>query len=180
MSALKSPVPIPRPASADGTLLPALLAGLFGLLFIVRLAWPVAITLPDAAVIRPMRLAPITIVPLVADPVITQRPLFAPGRRETVVAGVADKSAPLEGARAIGVISVKGRPRVFLQAPDGTVASVGLGGSYKGWRIVQISRGQVTAIRGAETASLMIMASAPPLPATADASDEAQEEEEPQ
>lgn len=177
MFALKFPVPIPRPASAEGTLLPALLAGLFGLLLLVRLVWPMTIPLPDAAVIRPLRLAPLIIVPLVADPEITQRPLFAPGRREIAGSGVADRSAALEGARAVGVIRVRGATRVFLQAPDGSVASVGLGGGYKGWRIVQIDRSRIVAIRGAETATLTVTASAPPAPATADPSEEEQEEE---
>jgi hypothetical protein len=158
--------------------LPALLAGLFALLLVARLAWPMPVELPDVGVIRPLRLPPLMVVPLRADPEITQRPLFAPGRRETGNPGVADKAAALEGARAIGVIRLKGTPRVFVQAPDGTVTSVGLGGLYKGWRIVQIDRGQIIAIRGAETATLAVTASAPPRPPTA--SDEAQEEEEPQ
>lgn len=178
MCVLKSPVSIPPPASAEGTLLPALLAGLFVLLLVVQLAWPTSVALPDAEVIRPLRLKPLVVDPVAANPVITQRPLFAPGRRETTVPGVADKAAPLEGARAIGIIKVRGAPRAFLQAPEGPVTSVGLGGSYKGWRIVQIDRGQIVAIKGAETATLAVTSSAPPPPAAPEDGEDAQEEEQ--
>jgi hypothetical protein len=178
MSALKFPVSIPSPASADGTLLPAVLAGLIGLLALVRLALPSPVELPDAGFIRPLRLPPLVVAPVTADPLILSRPLFSPGRREAGVGGVADKGAALEGARAVGFVRVKGAASAMLQAPDGSVAMVRPGSSYKGWRIVEVQRTHVLALRGAETVRLPIEASAPPTPAAEPGSEEEDQQEE--
>jgi hypothetical protein len=178
MSALKFPVPIPPPASGDGTRLPALLAGLLGLLALVRLALPAPVELPDAGFIRPLRLPPLLVAPVTVAPEILSRPLFAPGRREAGIAGVADKGAALEGARAVGFIRVRGAARAFLQAPDGSVTAVSPGSQYRGWRIVAVDRGQVIALRGAETVRLPVEASTPPLPAATGSEDEDTQEDE--
>ncbi len=178
MFALKSPVSIPRPASADGTWLPAVLAALLGLLALARLVLPSPVELPDAGVIRPLRLPPLVVAPVTADPEIVSRPLFAPGRRDAGVGGVADKGAALEGARAVGFIRVRGAARAFLQAPDGSVAAVSPGSLYKGWRIVGVDRREVIALRGAETVRLPIEASIPPTPPATNSDEEQQEEEQ--
>ncbi len=158
---MKFPVHIPPPRRAERTLLPAALAALAGLLLAVQLAVPSNVALPDIAVGRPLRLAPLVVAPMLADAEITRRPLFAPGRHET--AGIADKTAPLEGARAVGVISIRNAVRVFLQAPDGQVTPVGIGGGYRGWRLVRIAAGQLLFVRGADSIALPITASAPPI-----------------
>lgn len=160
---LKFPVHIPPPRRAERTLLPAALAALLALLLAMQLAVPSNLVLPDIGVGRPLRLAPLIVAPLLADAEITRRPLFAPGRRETAAVGNADKATPLEGARAVGAIGVRGAVRVFLQAPDGRITRVGIGSSYRGWRLVRIAAGQLLFLRGADSVSLPITASAPPV-----------------
>lgn len=167
---LKFPVPIPPPRRADRTLLPAALTALLGLLLVVQLAVPSPVELADVGFARPLRLAPLVVPALAADPEIAARPLFSPRRRDSVEVGVADKAAPLEGARIVGIVTVRGRARLFVQALDGRVTPVALGGSYKGWQLVRIDAGQVLAVRGAERAVLAVSPSAAPV-ATAPAAD---------
>lgn len=179
MSVLKFPARIPPPRRADGTLLPAALVALLGLLLGLQLALPSPIVLPESGVSRPLRLAPLAPRPVVVDPQITQRPLFAPNRRETVSAagpGVAAKAAALAGARVVGVVTVRGQARIFLAAPDGRISAVGLGGRYRGWRLVRIDGSQLTVARGAETAILGVGAAAavPPAPAETEPEEEQQ------
>ena len=179
MSALKSPVHIPPPRRAERTLLPAALAALLALLLVVQLAVPSPVELPDAAVARPLRLLPLPLPALLASPIIGLRPLFAPGRRENSTPGtsaVADKAVALEGARAVGIIRVRGAARVFLQAPDGTVIPVNLGGRYKGWRLVRTDTRSVVVTRGAERATLTVSASAPPVAPRAENSEEEEQQ----
>jgi len=163
MFELKFPVHIPPPRRAEQTLLPAALVALLGLLLAVQLAAPSSVAFPDFVVGRSLRLAPLVVAPLLVDAEITQRPLFAPGRHETAVDGIADRAAPLEGARVVGAISIRGAVSIFLQAPDGQVTSVRLGGRYRGWRLMRIAGGQSLFLRGAESVSLPITASAPPV-----------------
>jgi len=171
---LKFPVPIPR--RADRTLLPATLAALLVLSFVLQLMSPVQLALPEVGIVAPFRLLPTKLGVVVADDEILARPLFNPTRREGADPGVVDSAAPLEGARAVGVITARGVVRVFLQAPDGQVTTLGPGSSYRGWRFMRVSGGQLVFNRGGETLTLPISASAPPI--TPGQSDPAQVEEE--
>jgi hypothetical protein len=171
---LKFPVPIPR--RADRTLLPATLAALLVLSFVLQLLSPVRLALPEVGIVGPFRLLPTKSGVVVVDDEILARPLFNPTRREGAEPGVAQSGGPLEGARAVGVITARGVSRVFLQSPDGRVTTLGLGGRYRGWRLVRASGGQLVFNRGGETLALPITASAPPV-APAE-SDPAQSEEE--
>ena len=171
MSVLKFQLPIPPPRRADATLLPAALAALLGLLLVVQLALPSPVELPEVELTPPIRLRPLPVVPAVADPAIVARPIFAPGRREFVApagGAAADRAAPLEGARPVGVLTVRGAARVFLQAPDGRVEVVGRGGGYRGWTVTDIGSGRIAVRRGGERATLAVTASAPPRAATPD------------
>jgi len=176
MFKLKLLVPIPRPRRAEQTLLPAALAALLGVLLIVQLAAPSGTKLPDVVVARPVRLLPLHAAPLLAAAEITARPIFTPSRREDGLAVAGDKTAPLDGARAVGAISVRGAARVFLQAADGRIVPLGLGSSYRGWRLVRISGGQLLFIRGPESLSLPISSSAPPVPVGQSQTDQEEEE----
>ncbi len=170
MFVLKFPVRIPPPRRAERTWLPAALAALLGLVLVMQLALPSTVDLPDAGLVRPLRplrLPQLAFGATVVDPAVSARPLFAPGRRENADAVVAARQAPLEGARAVGVIMVRSNARVFLQAPDGKVTPVGPGGSYRGWRLVRIRPDQLLFARGAETAAIALTASAPPVAAAA-------------
>lgn len=173
---MKFPVPIPPPRRADDTLLPAALVALLSLLLIGQLALPSTLVLPDADVARPLRLRPLVVLPPVVDPVIVQRPLFAPGRRDTPVAGVADVASPLEGARIVGVVAVRGAVRLFIQAPDGKVVGRGLGEHYAGWRLDRLDGNALLASRGAEHTTIAISASAPPIPPRAAAGEQPEAE----
>lgn len=179
MSALKSPVSIPLPRRADRTLLPAALLALLVLLLAVQLLLPSAVALPDAGLARPLRLPPLVVAPRPADPLIALRPLFAPGRSETFEPGVANKAAPLEGARAVGVITTRGgASRLFLQAADGSIVRLAPGNSYRGWRLVRIGPAEAQFIRGAASVTLPITASAPPVSAPPATAEEPEEETE--
>lgn len=179
MSALKFPVPIPPPRRAERTLLPAALSALLALLLAVQLALPWSSELPDAGVGRPLRLEPLPVVTPRADPEIARRPLFAPNRRETPVAGTGDTSAALGGARVVGVVARRGAALVFIQAPDGRVSRVGIGQFHDGWRIVRANSAGVTVARGTERAVVPIGASAPPAqPRPATSEDPVEEEEQ--
>lgn len=156
---MKFPVPIPR--RADRTLLPATLAALLVLSFVLQLMSPVQLALPEVGIVSPFRLLPTKLGVVVADEEILARPLFNPTRREGAEPGAVESGGPLEGARAVGVITARGVIRVFLQAPDGQVSTLGLGGSYRGWRFVRVSGGQLVFNRGGETQALSISASAP-------------------
>ncbi|MBC7522394.1 MAG: hypothetical protein H7268_15045 [Sandarakinorhabdus sp.] len=173
---MKFPVPIPRPRRAEQTVLPAALAASLGLLLILQLAIPSGTNLPDVVVGRPVRLSLLHVAPLLAAPEITARPIFTPSRREDGSATAGDKSAPLEGARAVGAISVRGAARVFLQATDGRIVPISVGDSYRGWRLVRISGGQLLFIRGAESISLPISGSGPPIPVGQPRTDQSEEE----
>ncbi len=179
MSVLKFQVPFPPPRRAERTLLPAALTALLGVLLAVQLAAPRPIALPDAGFSRPLRLPPLPVRMPRADPEIALRPLFAPGRRETPVAGTGDKLSALGGARVVGIIAVRGTVRVFVQAADGHVSPVGIGSSYDGWQVIAAdpARG-VTAVRGAQRATVPVTASAPPRPPRPQTPEEPQEEDQ--
>ncbi len=177
MFALKFPASLPPPRRADRTRLPAALAALLVLLLAVQLLLPSTVVLPDAGLAPPLRLRPVAVAPRAVDPEIALRPLFAPGRRETYVPGVAEKSAPLEGARAVGLITARGGARLFLQAPDGRTSAIAPGGVYRGWQLVRIGPAEVAFRRGAETVTLPITASVPPVSAIPAAAEAPEEEE---
>lgn len=177
MCVLKSPVSFPPPRRADRTLLPAALTALLTVLLVGQFLLPSAVELPDAPFVRPLRLAPLVVPRVTVDPAFLARPLFAPNRRDDAGTTEVSKASPLEGARAVGIISTRRAARVFLQAPDGTVSRIAIGGVYRGWRLVRITPNP-TFVRGIETAVLPVVASAPPVaPAVAEAE---QTEEEPQ
>ncbi len=163
MFALKFPPRIPPPRRADRTLLPAALAALLTLLFAAQLVAPMTVELPDAGLTRPMRLPPLAVLPVIADPDIAARPLFAPGRRDVAAPGVADKTAPLGGTHFVGMASAGRGLQLFLQAPDGRVTQTGVGAIYDGWRIVRADRAGLFVTRGAEAATVPISSSVPPV-----------------
>lgn len=175
MCDLKLPASIPLPRRADRTLLPAVLTALLAAMLLGQLLMPSAVVLPDAQIGRPMRLAPLAVPRIAVDPEILARPLFAPNRRDDGEA-VVSKASPLEGARAVGVIIARGAARVFLQDPDGTVSRIGIGGVYRGWRLVRITPNP-TFMRGNESVVLPVAASVPPVAPAAAAADESEEEE---
>jgi hypothetical protein len=179
MSELKFQLPIPPPRRVEGTRLPAALTALLGLVFALQLAWPSPVELPEVLLAPPVRLRPLHITPAAADPMIVARPIFAPGRNDAAPdanGGASGPSAPVDGARAVGVIAVGGTARAFLQGPDGRTEIVGPGARYRGWTVTGIARNTVTLRRGVDQATLAVMASAPPKPpATAE-----QSEDEPQ
>lgn len=174
---MKFPARFPPPRRAERTLLPAALTALLALLLVLQFTVPSTISLPEAEVARPLRLPPLFAAPIVIDPEITERPLFNPRRRETAEPGRIDKTAPVEGARFVGTLKLRGTTRVFLQAPDGRVTPVALGGSYKGWRLVALEGGQLVLVRGATRAVLPLTASVPPVMPGAEPTEEPQEEE---
>lgn len=179
MSALKFPASIPLPRRADRTLLPAALLALLVLLLAVQLLLPSSVELPDAGLARPLRLRPLVVAPLAADPVIALRPLFAPGRTESFEPGAANKAAPLEGARAVGVIATRGgAARLFLQAADGSLVRLAPGNSYRGWRLVRLTPSEAQFVRGTQGVTLPITASVPPVSAPSAPAEEPEEEPE--
>lgn len=175
MCDLKLPVSIPLPRRADRTLLPGALVALLAALLVGQLLMPSAVELPDAQIGRPLRLAPLVVPRVAIDSEMLARPLFSPNRRDDAEA-VVSKASPLEGARAVGVISSRRTARVYLQAPDGTVSRIAIGGLYRGWRLARITPNPIF-VRGIETIVLPVAASAPPVAPTAAATEQSEEEE---
>ncbi len=89
----------------------------------------------------------------VADPQILRDALFSPAR-----AGKAsdDKSDPLGGAKAVGIVRGKGFVRVVMQDANGNSTSINVGRRYLGWTLARISGESVTFSRGQERHELRV------------------------
>ena len=160
MSALKPPLPLPRPSAADRTRLPAALTALLIAGWGVLLALPGVEPLPDGGPVAPLRLPVLADAGVRLDPVIVQRTLFSPTRRDD--AGVAAPgagvavAAPLGGARIAGVAISPGRARVFVVAPDGKTASLARGAVYQGWQLVAVGLTTVRFARAGDHLDLAV------------------------
>jgi hypothetical protein len=137
-------------------LLPAIAAGALLVLAALQLGWSRPITLPPADAITPVRLSPVSLLPVPVP--AGGRPLFA------VVAsgGAATAQQPLDGAKAIGVATRGGLTLAFVQSADGRVASVRMGQFVAGWQLVGIGADRLRFRRGGEAASLLIGAADAP------------------
>jgi hypothetical protein len=78
-----------------------------------------------------------------ADPIIVRSAIFAPGRG----AGAAASSAPLDGARFVGITKVRGFARAVLQEADGGAVSIPLGGQYRGWKLTGLNADNAAFVR---------------------------------
>ena len=89
----------------------------------------------------------------VADSIIARDPLFSPTR-----AGKSsdDKSDPLGGAKAVGIVRGRGFVRLVMQDSDGNPRSLNLGNRYLGWALTRISGESVTFSRGQERLELRV------------------------
>jgi hypothetical protein len=157
MSASMSPLRIPRPERAEGTVLAALLALLLALMLAAQFVLPAE--RPEAPAVPPAATspAPATIAAASADPALSRRPIF----RATRLAGAgADRSGvpagPLDGASPVGVIKVRGAARLILQTPDGKSVTLRPGQSWQGWRLVAIGADDVRFVRGGERVTLAV------------------------
>jgi hypothetical protein len=144
MFVLKFQAPLSRPSRADRTLLPAVLSALLALMVALQFALPAANPLLSEAgrLVQPRLAAQVAGI-AVADPVILQRALFAPGRGGGKAAGV----GPLDGAAFVGIVRGRGFARAVLQRPDGQAASIPVGGGYRGWRLVALGQERAVFIR---------------------------------
>lgn len=84
-----------------------------------------------------------------ADPIILRDALFTPVRGGTAKAD-AESKAPLDGARAVGIVRVRGFARVVMQDSEGTPATISIRNTYRGWTLVAIGRDSATFVRGKE------------------------------
>lgn len=169
MFVLRFRLPIPPPRRGDATWLPAGLTALLVMFLFVQLALPSPVELPEVVFDRPVRLRPPVIDQAVADPAIVTRPIFAPGRRESAAepGTVPDRAAPLDGARAVGVMAVRGTVRAFLQDSAGRTQAIGRGEIYHGWVVIAIDSNRIAVRRGAAAATLPVTASVAPVPPAA-------------
>ncbi len=154
-----SPLRIPRPERAEGTVLAALLALLLALMlaaqFVLPVERPAAPAVPPVAVRAPA----VTASAATADPALARRSIFQPTR----LAGSAETGAaagPLDGASPVGVIKVRGAARLILQTPDGKTVTLRPGQSWQGWRLAAIGTDDVRFERGAERVTLAVGAAA--------------------
>ena len=142
------------PTRDNGSLLPALLCAVLVVMIALQFAVPqdgeltsapgriIARTLPEREISR-----------AVADPVIVRDALFSPTR-----AGKSGDvaSAPLGGAKAVGIVRGRGFARVVLQDSVGNPVSLSLGSRYQGRTLTRISRDSVTFSRGRERLEMRI------------------------
>jgi|GEM_PF-1816394 len=160
MSALK-PLPLPpRPSRADRTRLPAALSALLVAGLAVLVALPGAEPLPDSGIVAPLRLPRLDAGVPLTDPIIVQRTLFSPTRRNDpgagIVGGEAVIAAPLGGARVAGVALSPGRSRVFMVGPSGKVSTLGPGSLYEGWRLTAVNTTSVQFVRNGERLNVAV------------------------
>ena len=152
-----SPLPIPRPERAEGTVLAALLALLLALMLVAQFVLPVE--RPAAPAVPPVaaRAAPVAVAAASADPLLQSRSIFRPTRLGGAGAGGAGVPAgPLDGASPVGVIKVRGAARLILQTPDGKTVTLRPGQSWQGWRLVVIGADTVRFVRGGEQVTLAV------------------------
>ena len=163
MSTLKL-LPPPRPSAADRTLLPAALTALLAAGLVVLVMLPSTAPLPEGQAVAPLRLPPLNDPAVWSDPIIVQQTLFSPTRRSDGAAASPGTGAaaaePLGGARIAGIAISPGRTRVFVMAPDGTVAALAPGAIYHGWRLVGANPAEVRFARGSERLDLAAGAAA--------------------
>lgn len=154
MFELKPLAHIKFPTRDNGALLPALLCAVLVAMAALQFGLPqdddltsapgrvIARQLPERESYR-----------AVADPQILRDALFSPAR-----AGKAgdDKSDPLGGAKAVGIVRGKGFARVVMQDGDGNPISLTIGRRYLGWTLTRINRESVTFSRGQERVEMRI------------------------
>jgi hypothetical protein len=142
------------PRRADRSLLPALLAGVLGLLLIVQCLLPVGGEI-SADVLAPLRVSRFSVaaMPPSADPSpVLERPLFAP---RLVMSTAAQGSAPiLGGASVAGTVSIRGRALAVVRRVDGSVYNLPLGGAVGGWRLVSLNSATARFQKGSEQLEL--------------------------
>lgn len=154
-----SPLRIPRPERAEGTVLAALLALLLALMLAVQIVLPVE--RPDAPAVPPIpaHVTPVALAAASADPAVSRRSIFRPTRlAASGPPGV--PAGPLDGASPVGVIKVRGAARLILQTPDGKSVTLRPGQSWQGWRLVAIGSDDVRFERGGERVTLAVGAAA--------------------
>ncbi|WP_073975313.1 hypothetical protein [Erythrobacter donghaensis] len=148
-----SPLRIPRPERAEGTVLAALLALLLALMLAAQFVLPAERPDPPAVPPAGSGAASVAIAAVSADPALAARALFRPTRLAASSAEGAP-SGPLGGASAAGIVRVRGAPRLILQTPDGKSVTLRPGQSWQGWRLVGIGTDSVRFARGGESVTL--------------------------
>lgn len=140
-----------RPSRADGTLLPAMLAGVLLLVLLTQFVLTDTVPLPEGGPVGAGAL-----MPRLSDPAargvpaaVLSRPIFAPS--DTVADGSEGEASgdPLGGAAVVGSIGI-GRARVAMVTEAGRIRRVGIGGSIAGWRLAAITPDGVVLTRGGE------------------------------
>jgi hypothetical protein len=151
-----SPLRIPRPERAEGTVLAALLAVLLALMLAAQAMLPrerpAAPDVPPAG----LRAGSPQFAAVSADPVLARRSIFQP----TLIAGAngagGPSAGPMGGAYPAGVVRVRGAARLVLQTPDGKSVSLRPGQSWQGWRLISIGSDDVRFQRGGENVTLAL------------------------
>lgn len=151
---MKLRFPLSPPRADDGTLLPAALLVLLMGAAALQLLFARDSGLPQEGVGRVApALAGVEIRHRDAPPAILARPLFSPTRSmeaRPITLGDAAAVGPLEGAVPVGMIARGRAARLFLRLPNGSIRVLGIGGSYLGWRLTELSATGATFRRGGE------------------------------
>lgn len=166
--------PIPRPRSGDGTVLPALLAGVLAAMLALQVAFvptdgPERDAAHRAAVGAPVDVPPI--VPALASRAILDRPIFTPARAQ----GGGTGSDPLAGAQVAGSWSVGRRVNLVLRQADGTSRTVHVGEAVNNWVLTAVTPQGARFARGGESKLVPFGATTPQ-----NAPDEEQQQEQEQ
>ena len=148
-----SPLRIPRPERAEGTVLAALLALLLALMLLAQLVLPVERPQPPAVPPAGLGAPPVGIAAVSADPALARRVIFRP-TRIAAAQGTGTPVGPLDGASPAGVVRVRGAARLILQTPDGGTVTLRPGQSWQGWRLIAIGTDSVRFTRGGESVTL--------------------------
>jgi hypothetical protein len=152
--------------------LTALLMGMLALQFaLVRSDAPVDESVGAAVRVQSRPLPPMALV--AAEPVIRERPIFAPGRSSDGGGSGAD---PLAGAQVSGAWAVGRNVNLVLRGTDGAVRTLRVGQSVNQWVLASITPSGARFWREGKSITVPFGSSAPPSAST----DASQKEEQSQ
>jgi len=134
----------------------ALLVGALGL----QLVLPYTEAPSGQGGLAPRRPRLVTVPPLPEYAAIQQAPLFAPDRHPGETSASGPGGGDLDGYAVLGVAVGRSGAAAVVAAPGAPVKSVKAGETIGGWRLVAVSRSQVTFEKNGSRRSLVVGAPA--------------------
>ena len=138
------------PRADDGTLMPAVLAGIIVCTIMLQVLWtePEPVAQLSAPMRRRAAPMPPTMDLVQVDSRINADAIFAPrGRTRPGGQNAERPNAPLDGITVAGAVSVGSRTAIVIRHPAGGTANVPVGGRVAGWTVAAIGPESATFVR---------------------------------